>query len=246
MALDDYKTALVTGASSGIGAAVVTALSGRGLTVTAAARRADRLAALAQETGCTPLVLDLRDTKALYDALGGLEVDILVNNAGLGRGFEALFEVRPEDIDTTLGTNVVAAVHVVRAVAAGMVKRQRGHIVNIGSIAGLYPIKSSLYGASKGAVHLLSQNLRVELQGSGVRVTEICPGRVETEFFQVAVGEEEAKQHYAGFEILQPQDVADAILYALDTPWRVNVGTIELTPTEQYAGGVTIVPVEKG
>ncbi|MHA1154110.1 MAG: SDR family oxidoreductase [Alphaproteobacteria bacterium] len=246
MALDDYKTALVTGASSGIGAAVVTALSKRGLSVTAAARREERLEALAKETGCTPLVLDLRDTKALYDTLGGLEVDILVNNAGLGRGFEALFEVLPEDIDTTLGTNVVAAVHVVRAVAAGMVKRQRGHIVNIGSIAGLYPIKSSLYGASKGAVHLLSQNLRVELQGSGVRVTEICPGRVETEFFQVAVGEEEAKKHYAGFEILQPQDVADAILYALDTPWRVNIGTIELTPTEQYAGGVTIVPVEKG
>ncbi len=246
MALEDYGTALVTGASSGIGAAVVTALRARGLTVYAAARREARLEALARETGCTPLVLDLRDTEALYDALGGLEVDILVNNAGLGRGFEALFEVRPEDIDTTLGTNVVAALHVVRAVAPGMVGRKRGHIVNVGSIAGLYPIKSSLYGASKGAVHLLSQNLRVELQGSGVRVTEICPGRVETEFFQIAVGEEAAKEVYAGFEILVPEDVADAILYALDTPWRVNVGTIELTSTEQYAGGVTIAPVERG
>ncbi len=246
MALEDYKTALVTGASSGIGLAVVTALRARGLTVTAVARRAERLEALAQETGCTPLVLDLRDTEALYDALGGLEVDILVNNAGLGRGSEALFQVRPEDIDTTLGTNVVAALHVVRALAAGMVARQRGHIVNIGSIAGLYPIKSSLYGASKGAIHLLSQNLRVELQGSGVRVTEICPGRVETEFFQIAVGEEAAKEAYSGFEILVPEDVADAILYALDVPWRVNVGSIELTPTEQYAGGVTIAPVAKG
>jgi NADP-dependent 3-hydroxy acid dehydrogenase YdfG len=245
MALDDYGTALVTGASSGIGAAVVTALRARGLTVIAAARRKERLQALAGETGCTPLVVDLRDTKALYDALGELEVDILINNAGLGRGFEALFEVRPEDIDTTLGTNVLAAVHVVRAVAPGMVGRKRGHIVNIGSIAGLYPIKSSLYGASKGAVHLLSQNLRVELQGSGVRVTEICPGRVETEFFQIAVGEEAAKKVYSGFEIMQPQDVADAILYALDTPWRVNVSTIEMTPTEQYVGGVTIAPVDK-
>lgn len=246
MALDDYRSALVTGASSGIGAAVVTALQARGISVTAVARREERLDALAKETGCTPLVCDLRDTKALYDALGGLEIDILVNNAGLGRGFEALFEVLPEDIDTTLGTNVLAAVHVVRAVAPGMVGRKRGHIVNIGSIAGLYPIKSSIYGASKGAVHLLSQNLRVELQGSGVRVTEICPGRVETEFFQIAVGEEAAKQAYTGFEIMIPQDVADAILYALDTPWRVNIGTIEMTPTEQYAGGVTIVPVEKG
>ena len=218
MALDDYKTALVTGASRGIGAAVVTALAARGLAIaiTAAARREARLDALAAETGCSPLVVDLRDTEALYDALGGLEVDILVNIAGLGRGFDALFEARPEDIDTTLGTNVVAAAHVVRAVAAGMVARKRGHIVNIGSIAGLYPIKSSIYGASKGAIHLLSQNLRVELQGSGVRVTEICPGRVETEFFQIAAGEEAAKQAYAGFEILVPQDVADAILYALD------------------------------
>ena len=245
MALDDYKTALVTGASSGIGAAVVRALSARGITVHATARRSERLEALAEETGCTPLVLDLRDTWSLYEALGALKVDILINNAGLGRGFEALFTVRPEDIDATLGTNVLAAVHVVRATLPGMVKRKRGHVVNIGSIAGLYPIKSSLYGASKGAVHLLSQNLRVELQGSGVRVTEICPGRVETEFFEIAVGEAAAKAAYEGFEILVPDDVADAILYALDAPWRVNIGRIELTPTEQHVGGVTIAPVER-
>ena len=245
MALEDYKTALVTGASSGIGAAVVRTLSARGIAVHAAARRAERLEVLAEETGCTPLVLDLRDTRSLYEALGGLEVDILINNAGLGRGFEALFEVAPEDIDVTLQTNVLAAVHVVRATLPGMVKRKRGHVVNIGSIAGLYPIKSSLYGASKGAVHLLSQNLRIELQGSGVRVTEICPGRVETEFFAVAVGEEAAKEAYEGFEVLVPDDVADAILYALEAPWRVNVGCIELTPTEQHVGGVTIAPVER-
>ncbi len=246
MALEDYRTALVTGASSGIGAAAVSALTARGIAVHAVARRRDRLEALAADTGCTALVLDLRDTDALYARLGGLEIDILINNAGLGRGFEALFTVAPEDIDVTLQTNVLAAVHVVRAMLPGMVERKRGHIVNVGSIAGLYPIKSSLYGASKGAIHLLSQNLRVELQGSGVRVTEICPGRVETEFFQIAVGEEAAKEAYAGFEILVPEDVAHAILYALDVPWRVNVGTIELTPTEQYAGGVTIAPVEKG
>ncbi len=245
MALEDYGTALVTGASSGIGAAVVGALRDRGLSVYALARRAERLDALAAETGCKPVVLDVRDTAALYDALGGLEIDILINNAGLGRGFEALFEVVPEDIDVTLQTNVLAAVHMVRAVAPGMVGRKRGHIVNIGSVAGLYPIKTSIYGASKGAVHLLSQNLRVELQGSGVRVTEICPGRVATEFFQVAVGEEAAKKAYEGFEILVPADIADAILYALDAPWRVNIGTIELTPTEQHVGGVTITPVER-
>ena len=177
---------------------------------------------------------------------GGL-AGLVAGEAGVGRGFEALFTVRPEDISATLETNVLAAVHVVRATLPGMVKRKRGHVVNIGSIAGLYPIKSALYGASKGAVHLLSQNLRVELQGSGVRVTEICPGRVETEFFEIALGDPEAaKKVYEGFEVLVPDDVADAILYALDAPWRVNIGSIELTPTEQYVGGVTIAPVAKG
>ncbi|MFQ5774831.1 MAG: SDR family oxidoreductase [Kiloniellaceae bacterium] len=244
MALEDYRSALVTGASSGIGAAVVAALAGRGLTVHAAARRKDRLDALAAETGCVPVVLDVRDTQAIYRRLAGLPVDIVINNAGLGRGFDALFKVSPEDIDATLETNVLAAAHVLRAVVPGMVERTRGHIVNIGSIAGLYPIKSSIYGASKGAVHLLTQNLRIELQGSGVRVTEICPGRVKTEFFDVALGDPEAtRKAYGGFEVLVPADVADAILYALDAPWRVNIGRIELTPTEQHVGGVHIAPV---
>ncbi len=247
MALEDYRTALVTGASSGIGAAAVSALTARGIAVHAVARRRDRLEALAADTGCTALVLDLRDTDALYARLGVLEIDILINNAGLGRGIEALFKAAPEDIDTTLGTNVLAVAHAVRAVVPGMVERKRGHIVNVGSIAGLYPIKSSLYGASKGAVHLLSQNLRIELQGSGVRVTEICPGRVETEFFEIALGSPEAaKKAYEGFEVLHPADIAEAIVYALDAPWRVNVGTIELTPTEQHVGGVTITPVARG
>jgi NADP-dependent 3-hydroxy acid dehydrogenase YdfG len=246
LALEDYQTALVTGASSGIGAAVVAALAGRGITVHAAARRKARLDDLAADTGCIPHVLDVRDTQSIYERLGGLPIDILVNNAGLGRGFEALFEVRPEDIDATLGTNVIAAAHVLRAVVPGMVERKRGHIVNIGSIAGLYPLKSSIYGASKGAIHLLTQNLRIELQGTGVRVTEICPGRVKTEFFDVALDDPEAtRKAYTGFEVLVPADIADAILYALDAPWRVNVGCIELTPTEQHVGGVHIAPVSR-
>ena len=243
MALEDYRTALVTGASSGIGAAVVAALAGRGVTVHAAARRKDRLDGLAADTGCIPHVVDLRDTQSIYEQLGGLRVDILVNNAGLGRGFDSLFKVRPEDIDATLETNVIAAVHIVRAVVPGMIERKCGHIVNIGSIAGLYPLKYAIYGTSKGAVHLLTQNLRLELQGAGVRVTEICPGRVSTEFYDVALGDPEAaRKAYTGFEVLVPADIADAILYALDAPWRVNVGMIELTPTEQHVGGVNIVP----
>jgi len=244
MALKDYKTAIVTGASSGIGAAVVRAFSAAGLTVHAVARRQDRLEALAAETGCIPHVLDLRDQDALYETLSGIDADVLVNNAGLGRGFEDFSATPAEDINVTIQVNVLAALHVVRACVNGMKERKRGHIFNIGSVAGLYPVNSTVYGASKGAVHLMSQNLRVELAGSGIRVTEICPGRIETEFFETAFDDPEAKKNFTlGFEIMQPEDISDAIMYAVSAPWRVNVSLIEMTPTEQHLGGGTVTPV---
>ncbi len=242
MALSDYKTALVTGASSGIGEDCVRRLCAKGITVYAAARRQEKLAALADETGCQTLVLDVRDKASIYTQLKNLEIDILINNAGLGRGFEALFEADPEDIQTTLETNVIGAAHVIRAVGEGMVKRNRGHVVNIGSVAGLYPINSSVYGSSKGAIHAMSQNLRIELKGKRIRVTEICPGRVATNFFNIAVDDpEKSAKAFEGFEALQVGDISDAILYALDAPWHVNIGTIELSPTEQTFGGMEIV-----
>lgn len=245
MALDDYASALVTGASSGIGAAVVRRLRERGLHVHAVARRGDRLDALAEETGCTPHVLDLRDTQRLYDTLGALAADVVLNNAGLGRGFGNLHEATPEDIDITIHTNVGAAIHVLRACLPGMLSRDRGHVVNIGSVAGLYPLGSPVYGASKGAVHLLSQALRLQLGGSRVRLTEICPGRVTTEFFEAAIADE-ARRSAAkdtGIAELTADDVADAVIYAVDAPWRVNVSLIELQPTEQTFGGMRFVPV---
>lgn len=245
MALSDYKTALVTGASSGIGAACVRALSERGIQVYAAARNKEKLDALASETGCTPLVMDVRNQKDVYGGLDGLEIDILINNAGLGRGFESLFSADPDDIETTLHTNIIGAAHVIRASVDGMVKRNRGHVVNIGSVAGLYPIQSAVYGSSKGAIHLMTQNLRIELKGTRVRATEICPGRVETNFFNVAVDDpEKSAKAFDGFEALQSEDISDAILYALDTPWHVNIGTIELSPTEQSFGGMDITPAK--
>ena len=119
-------------------------------------------------------------------------------------------------------------------------------LVNLGSIAGLYPMPAALYSASKGALHLLSQGLRMELKGSAVRCTEICPARVRTEFFDTAFDDPtKAAQAALGFALLEPSDIADAILYALDAPWRVNVSTIEITPTEQYIGGVYIEPVAR-
>jgi len=245
MALSDYETALVTGASSGIGAATVRTLCAAGIKVHAAARRRDRLDELAAETGCLPLVLDVNDTDDVYAELADKGIDILVNNAGLGRGFEDFSTTPPEDIEITIQTNVIAALHVARAVIPAMKERKRGHIVNIGSVAGLYPVNSIVYGASKGAVHLMSQNMRVELAGSGIRVTELCPGRIATEFFEKAFDDEDKKKAFAtGFNIMQVEDIADTIMFALDTPWRVNIGLIEMTPTEQHMGGGSINPVE--
>ena len=246
MPLSDYRKVLITGASSGIGEAVVRRLTSHKLEVHALARRHDRLSDLAAATGCIPLALDLRDTDAIYETLQSTEYDVLINNAGLGRGYNSLAAASREDIDRTIETNVTAAIHVVHALLPGMISRQRGHLVNLGSIAGLYPMPTALYGASKGALHLLSQGLRMELKGSGVRCTEICPARVRTEFFDTAFDDPaKAAQAAVGFQLLEPDDIADAIMYALDAPWRVNVSTIEITPTEQYIGGIYIEPVRQ-
>jgi 3-hydroxy acid dehydrogenase/malonic semialdehyde reductase len=244
MALDDYGSALVTGASSGIGAAVVRSLRSRGLTVHAMARRRQRLDALAEETGCMTHVLDVRDTARVFDMIGDLEADIVVNNAGLGRGFGPLHEASLDDIDTVIDTNVRGAIHLLRASLPGMLSRNRGHVVNMSSVAGLYPLVSPVYGASKGAVHRLSQSLRLDLAGSRVRVTEICPGRVSTEFFDAAVDDPDKRTAIkeTGINELTAQDIADAVVYALDAPWRVNVSLIELQPTEQIFGGMSLRP----
>jgi len=244
VALEDYSCALVTGASSGIGAAVVRSLRARGLTVHAVARRRERLEVLAEETGCECHELDVRDTARVFEVIGALDADIVVNNAGLGRGFGNLHEARPEDIDATIDTNVRAAIQVLRASLPGMLARNRGHLVNMSSVSALHPLASTVYGASKAALHLLSQNLRLELAGSRVRVTEICPGRVSTEFFDAAIDEPEKRSalKVTGITELAAGDIADAVVYALDAPWRVNVSLIELQPTEQIFGGMSLRP----
>jgi len=246
MTTTGYKTALVTGASSGIGAATVVAMRNRGLEVHAVARREDRLSHLAEKTGCITHVLDVRETDELCALAASIRADILVNNAGLGRAFGSLANAEVDDIDRTLDTNVTAAVHAVRAVLPAMIEAGRGHIVNIGSMAGLYPLSAALYGASKGAVHLLSTNLRLELQGTGIRVTEICPGRVLTEFYDVAYDSADAvkRAKNTGVDEVTSEDVAAAIMYAVDAPWRVNVNRIELQPTEQTYGGSQFVKRE--
>ena len=241
MASNDYKTALITGASSGVGAACTRTMTEAGFKVIALARREDRLAALAEETGCEPLVLDLKDTDAVYAALKGREIDVLVNNAGLGRGYEGFLKSRPEEINEMIDLNVSAAIHVTHAVLGGMIERGRGHMPHIGSIAGLYPLGFPVYGATKGGIHSFAQHLRMELKGSGVRQTEVCPGRIATEFFDTAFkSEDDRKAFMDGFEALKAEDIVAAIMYAIGTPLHVNVSLIELTPTQQMPGGAII------
>ena len=239
-------TVLVTGASSGIGAATVRRLRAAGRDTVALARRRERLDALAEETGCRVEALDMRDFAAVERLAHDLRPAVIVNNAGSGQGFAGLVKATPDEIAASVELNVMAPIHLVRAAVPGMVAAGGGHIVNIGSIAGLYPITSALYGATKGAVHLLSQNLRIELKGTGIRVTEMAPGRVTTEFYDAASLPDDAKAKFkaTGITELDPDDVAAAILFALEAPAHVNVGLIELTPTEQALGGAHLTPYE--
>ena len=158
--------------------------------------------------------------------------------------FEVSGNVLAVNVDIGAEVEEVDALNVLRASLPGMLSRNRGHVVNMSSVAGLYPIASPIYGASKGAVHRLSQNLRIELGGSRVRLTEICPGRVATEFFDAAI-DDPAKRSAVkdtGISELTSDDIAAAVIYAVDAPWRVNVSLIELQPTEQVFGGMSIVP----
>jgi len=238
----NYKRALVTGATSGIGLETAIRLAKSGIHVTAAGRRKEKLIELQNKISCDIIEIDVREQEKIYSEFGELEVDILINNAGVGKGFSPIFLAEPDDINTTTETNVTSFLHLLRAVVPGMVNRKKGHIINIGSIAGLYPVSSSVYGGSKGAVHMINQNLRVELSGTGVRATEICPGRVNTEFFDVAFSDnpDKRKQMTSGLKLLEQEDVADAIMFAINAPWRMNVSMIELTPTEQVPGGSII------
>jgi len=234
----NYRSALVTGASGGIGAAVVRSLRKAGYAVHALGRRAELLKQLADETGCVPISGDLRDQDFIYETLGRLEIDVLVNNAGIGRAFVSFFSATREDIDTSIDVNVTSALHVMRAVVPGMIKRGRGHVVTVGSVGGIYTTRFALYGAAKAALHQANLNLRLELQGTGVRNTEIIPGRTRTGFFETALGDADVAQRtMEQFEPLEPEDVAATVLFAVSLPGRANITTLEITPLEQINGG---------
>lgn len=238
---------LVTGASSGIGAATARGLAAEGAHLILAARRTERIAALADELRAAhgvdvlTLALDVRDAAAVSQAIGGLPerwqaIDILVNNAGLSRGLGKLHEGSLQDWEEMLDTNVKGLLYVTRAVLPGMVARQRGHVINLGSVAGreAYP-NGNVYCASKAAVGQLTKTMRMDLLGTNVRVTTVDPGMVETEFSLVRFhgDAERAKKVYQGLQPLTAEDIADAIVWCATRPAHVNIQDMLIMPTAQ-------------
>lgn len=247
MPLSDYRTALVTGANTGMGAAVTEMLTKRGLTVYGLARDAERLTEVAGRTGMIPVPVDVSDTGTLTEQVGSLSVDVLVNNAGVSATGNIL-DATEEKVDAMVDVNLRAVLHLCRLLLPGMVERDLGHVVNISSIAGLYNFYGhTAYHATKAAVHQLSRQLRNDVIGKRIRVTEICPGRVETEIFGRNLGgtPEAMKQaqetYYANFESITTKDIADVVEFAVDAPRHVNLGLIEVLPTFQVPGGLEFV-----
>jgi 3-hydroxy acid dehydrogenase/malonic semialdehyde reductase len=233
----------VTGASSGFGAAAARRFAADGARVIAAARRTDRLQDLKDEFGgqILPMQLDVRDRARVAAQVAGLPedfkaIDLLVNNAGLALGLNPAQDADLDDWDQMIDTNCKGLVYCTRAVLPGMVARGRGHVINLGSVAGSYPYPGgNVYGGTKAFVHQFSLNLRSDLHGTGVRVTCVEPGMADTEFSLTRFSGDKAKADavYAGMQPLTPDDIAESIHWAATLPEHVNVNTIELMPTTQ-------------
>lgn len=237
---------LVTGASSGIGEATAWKFAQEGHPLFLVARREDRLRSLSEEirkkyqTAVGVAVLDVSDRKAVdsfkqQHAAELSRTTILVNNAGLAKGLDDIQHGKIDDWEQMIDTNIKGVLYLTRAVLDGMVENRRGHIIQIGSVAGhwVYP-KGNIYCATKYAVNALTQAMRMDLVGKGIRVTEISPGMVETEFSLVRLEDgEKAKKVYAGMEPLKPSDVAEAVYWVASQPPHVNIQEIVMYPTDQ-------------
>jgi 3-hydroxy acid dehydrogenase / malonic semialdehyde reductase len=237
-------TVLVSGASAGFGAAIARRFAAAGARVVACARRSDRLAALTAELGqrVHALELDVQDRAAVEQAIASLPpafaaIDVLVNNAGLAKGLEPAQRANLDDWEQMVDTNCKGLIYVTRAVLPGMVARGRGHVINIGSVAGSYPYPGgNVYGATKAFVHQFSLNLRSDLHGTGIRVSCVEPGMAGgTEFSTVRFNgdQDRARAVYAGVEPLGPDDVAESVHWVASLPPHVNINSIELMPVAQ-------------
>lgn len=235
-----YTSAVVTGASRGIGAAIVRELRDRSLEVHAMARPSPELTALASETGATAHAIDVRSIPAVTRMIRGARPDVVVNNAGVLPQLAPFPELTTETIEESIDVNLRAAIHATHAALGGMLERNRGHVFLVGSIAGRLPSpNTAVYSATKAALHMFADGLRLDLLGTGVRVTTVMPGRVETGIYDGALGghDQAQAQLYSGTEAVQPEDVARAICAALDMPANVDTTVVELMPTRQAYGG---------
>ena len=243
---------LITGASAGFGEAMCRAFTAAGFNVVGAARRMEKLQALAEELGGSfyPLQMDVADTSSVPAALQSLpegfkEIDCLINNAGLALGLDSADKADFADWQTMIQTNIVGLTFLTRQILPQMVERKSGYIINIGSIAGNYPYPGgNVYGATKAFVRQFSLNLRADLAGTGIRVTDIEPGLCGgTEFSNVRFkgDDERAAGVYENIRFIRPEDIADTALWLYRRPAHMNVNTIEIMPVAQSFGPLPVV-----
>ncbi|WP_417196723.1 SDR family NAD(P)-dependent oxidoreductase [Bizionia sp.] len=247
------KTALITGATSGIGRATAHEFAKYGIHLILCGRRQDRLdtikSALQKQTEVHTLNFDVRDLKATQTAFESLpvefkQIDILINNAGNAHGMDTIQDGNTDDWDAMMDINVKGLLYVSKLIMPQMITRQSGHIINIGSSAGkeVYP-KGNIYCASKHAVLAITEGMRIDLNPYGIKVCAINPGLVETEFSQVRFkGGEQANSVYKGYKALQPEDIADIIYFTISRPAHVNIADLLVFPTAQASS--TIVKKE--
>lgn len=247
------KTALITGATSGIGRATAHEFAKHGIHLILCGRRQDRLdtikSALQKQTEVHTLNFDVRDLKAAQTAFESLpvefkQIDILINNAGNAHGMDTIQDGNIDDWDAMMDINVKGLLYVSKLIMPQMITRQSGHIINIGSSAGkeVYP-KGNIYCASKHAVLAITEGMRIDLNPYGIKVCAINPGLVETEFSQVRFkGGEQANSVYKGYKALQPEDIADIIYFTISRPAHVNIADLLVFPTAQASS--TIVKKE--
>ena len=245
------KIAFITGASSGIGEACARRFAVGGYDLILTARRADRREALrtrleAEGTRVKCLVFDVRDADAATRAVESLEpewqkIDVLINNAGLALGLDREYEGDPEDWNTMIDTNIKGLLTMTRLIVPGMVARDEGHVINVGSVAGdAAYAKGNVYCATKAAVKAITDGLRIDVAESAVRVTNLKPGLVETEFSQVRFhgDTEKAETVYKGIKPLTGDDIADVAYYAASAPKHVQIAEVLILATHQASGSV--------
>lgn len=248
-----HQVVFITGATSGFGAATAGHFAQLGWSLIIAGRRADRLYALADELGAQvpvlPLVMDVQDAAAVREQIAGLPdafraVQVLVNNAGLALAPTALQQAELDDLHTMINTNITGLVNVTHAVLPLLIESGAGaSVINIGSTAGEWPYPGShVYGASKAFVKQFSYNLRSDLAGTGVRVTDLAPGLAETEFSVVRnQGDTSAAEAiYRGMQPLRPEDVAEQIVHIATLPPHINLNRVEMVPVQQHWGPYAI------